>query len=163
MLIEALEGTLVSTLREELKDLSSKLGHTGHWIYVDFPRLDAKMPRISLSLTGSRETPAGIGAEINDPAGNLGVLEETSFDIDIWVHRTNKSTGLSPERGGTALRDYLGDRVTSILLGKRLTLRESVGILDIEKIGEIVHPFDEDMELLRKTISIRVTHIRTYS
>lgn len=159
MKIETLERTLVSLLRTELLTLKGQIGQTSEFIYVDYPRLDAKMPRISLTLSSSRESAAGIGAEINQPS-TLGVMEETFFDIDIWVHRINKMT--SPvKRGGTALRDYMGDEVVTVLLEKRKDLSNQ-GIFDVEKVGEIVYPYDEDTELFRKTLTFRVTHTREY-
>lgn len=159
MKIEALERALVKLLRTELQTLKSHIGQTGEWIYVDYPRLDAKMPRISLTLTSSTERPAAIGAQVGN---TLGVYEETLFDIDIWIHRKNKTTGLSPTRGGTALRDFLADEIVDVCLKKRESLAADYGILDIEKTGEFVHPFDESTELFRKTITIRVTHMREY-
>lgn len=161
MKIENLQRTLVNLLRTRMTGLKTNLGQTGEWIYIDYPRLNAKMPRISLTLTGSAETPSGIGAEIGS-GGTLGVNEETLFDIDIWVHRTNKTTGLSPNRGGTSLRDFLGDEVVTIFLEERGNLAKDYGILDIEKIGEYVHPYDEENELFRKTLTFRVTHIREF-
>lgn len=161
MKIEDLERVLVGTLRLELASIASYIGQEGEFIYVDYPRLDARMPRISLSLTSSVETPIGIGAEI-ESSSNLGVLETTIFDIDIWVHRENKTTS-TPVRGGTSLRDYLGDEVVSILLQKRGDFQRIHGILDIEKTGESIQPYDEDNELFRKTITITVTHVRQYT
>lgn len=163
MTIEDLERALVGTLRLELATAKTYCGQTSEWIYVDYPRLDAKMPRISLTLTSSPQRAFGIGADVEAGSGTLGVLEETVFDIDIWVHRTNKTTGLSPQRGGTSLRDWLSDQVVTVLLKKRADLKTAKGILDIEKIGETPYPFDEDTELFRKTLTFRVTHIRTYA
>ncbi len=162
MKIEALERALITFLRTELATVKSQVGQTSEWIYVDYPRVDAKMPRISLTLTASGETPAGIGAEI--AGGTLrGVYETTTFDLDIWVHRKNKTTGISPTRGGTSLRDYIGDQLVDLLLGKRGSLASSYEIIDIEKIGESVAPYDEDTELFRKTLTIQVTHVREFT
>lgn len=165
MKIEALERLLVSTLRTELATVKTQVGQTKEWIYVDFPRPDAKMPRISLTLSSSPQRPAGIGAEVGASGGTLGVYEETTFDIDIWVHRINKTTGITPKRAGTALRDYLGDQVVDVLLKKRAYLSGTISsneIIDVEKIGEIPYPFDEETELFRKTITFTVTHLRTF-
>lgn len=159
MKIEDLERTLIGVLRTGTSGtIAPYIGQTGEFIYVDYPRLDATMPRISLTLASSAQSPAGIGANVA-LSSTLGVWEATSFDIDIWVHRSNKTS--SPVKGGTSLRDYLGDTIVDILLGAKNTLR-SYGIVDIEKTGETVSPYDEDNELFRKTITILVTHLRTY-
>lgn len=162
MKIEALERLIVSTLRTELTSAKTNVGQTAEWIYIDHPRVDAKMPRISLTLTSSVHRPAGIGAEIGGSGGTLGIWEETTFEVEIWVHRTNKTTGLSPQRGGTALRDWLGDQIVDVFLTKRSTWASTYNIVDVEKIGEVPIPYDEETELFRKTITVRVTHLREY-
>lgn len=162
MKIEALERLIVSTLRTELTTVKSQVGQTSEWIYVDYPRLDAKMPRISVTLMGSDQTPAAIGANIESGGGTLGVWEASVFEIGIWVHRTNKTTGLTPKRGGTSLRDYLGDQVVDVFLKKKSEWAKNYDIIDIEKIGETPIPYDEDTELFRKTITFRITHLREY-
>jgi len=159
---EDLERLLVTTLRNKLSSEKTAVSQTSEWIYVDFPRLDAKMPRISVTLASSPSRPAGIGANVDSGSGTFGIFEETTFDIDIWVHRTNKTTGISPKRAGTSLRDWLGDRIVDVLMKERDNLKSSDGILDIEKIGETPFPFDEEKEIFRKTITFRITYIRTY-
>lgn len=161
MKIEALERLLVQTLRTELSSLKANIGQTKEFIYIDYPRLDAKMPRISLSLTGSIQRPAAIGANVDLTGGTLAVYEEATFEIGIFVHRTNATTNLSPKRKGTSLRDYLGDQVVDVLLKQRKVLF-SQGILDIEKIGETSFPFDEETELFVKTITFRVLFQREF-
>jgi len=161
MKIEALERALVSLLRTELTSEKTQVGQTKEWIYVDYPRLDATMPRISLTLTGSVQTPLGIGAEMG-VSNTLGVRETTTFDIDVFVHRTNRTTGISPTRAGTSLRDYLGDQIIDVLLKKRGYLTSTYGIEDIVILAQIPQPYDEETELFRKIITIQVTHIREY-
>jgi len=162
MKIEDLERILIQTLRTELAALKTEVGQTTEWIYVDYPRLDAKMPRISLTLTSSIQRPAGIGANVGATGGTLGVYEESIFDIDVWVHRTNKVITSTPKRAGTSLRDYIADEIITLLLQQRSALNSSDEIIDIEKIGEIPIPYDEEKEIFRKTITIRVTHKRLY-
>lgn len=158
MKIEQLQRELINLLRD---NISNPCGYTGHWIFVGYPRTDAKMPRISLTLTSSPQRPVAIGAEIN-VSNTLGVMEETTFDIDIWVHRTNKTTGISPKRGGNALVAYLADQVVDVILEKRNFMRTTYDLLDMEKVGEVIHPYDEENELFRKTINLRVIHLRSY-
>lgn len=161
MKTEALERLLVSTLRTQLAAHKIACGQTSEWIYVDYPRTDAKMPRISITLTSSAQRPAGIGANVVT-SGTFGIMEDTSFDIDIWIHRTNKTTGITPQRGGTSLRDWLGDEIVAVLLKQRATLKTSDEILDIIIIGQSPQSYDEETELFQKTISISVTHVRKY-
>jgi len=163
MRIEDLERILIQVLRSGLAQVKTAVGQTGEWIYVDYPRMDCKMPRISLTLTSSIQSPLGIGAEVDATGGTLGVLEETVFDIDIWIHRTNKTTGLTPVRAGTSLRDFIADEIVSLFLSSRATFNaQSDEIIDVEKIGEMPIPYDEEKEIFRKTITIRVTHKRLY-
>jgi len=160
--IEALERLLISTLRTELTTVKGYVGQTSEWIYVDYPRLDAKMPRISLTLISSMQRPASVGGDFDLGGGTLAVYEESLFEIDVWVHRTNKMT--SPiKRAGTALRDYLGDEIVDVLLKQRKVLAQSnSGLIDIEKTGESNQAYDEDREIFRKTIVVRVTHRRDF-
>jgi len=161
MKIEALERLIINALRTQLASAKTAVSQTAEWIYVDHPRVDAKMPRISLTLTSSVHSPAGIGAEIGS-GGTLGVWENTTFEVEIWVHRKNKTTGLSPQRGGTGLRDWLGDQVVGVFLAQRSVWAAAYNIVDVEKIGEVPIPYDEDTELFRKIITIRITHLREY-
>lgn len=161
MKIEALETLIVATLRTELTALESAVGQTAEWIYVDFPRKDAKMPRISVTLTSSPETPAAIGGSVGETGGTLGIWEVTTIDVDIWVHRTNKVTG-PPKRAGTRLRDYIADEIVDVFLQKRGEWCRDYDISDVEKLNEYPHAFDPDTELFRKTISFRITHLRVY-
>lgn len=162
MKIEALERLIVDTLRTELSNVKSQVGQTKEWIYVDWPRTDAKMPRISVTLVDSVQTPAGIGGETELSSGTLGIWEETTVEIGIWVHRTNKTTGVTPKRAGTSLRDYLGDQVVDVFLRKKRDWARDYGIIDVEKISETPYPYDEDLELFRKTITFRITHLREF-
>jgi len=163
MKIEELERVLIGTLRLELASVRIQVQANVKWIYVDYPRLDATMPRISLTQTGSPQRPAAVGGHMGHGGGTMAVYEETDFDIDIWVHRTNKTTGLTPKRGGTSLRDYLADQVVDVILKKRASLVNAhEDIIDIEKTGGNPHPYDEEHEIFQKTIRIRVTHLRTY-
>lgn len=163
MKIEALERLLISTLRTQLATIRTQVQAPTKWIFIDYPRLDATMPRISLTQTGSPQRPAAIGGYMGHSGGTMAVYEETDFDIDIWVHRKNKTTGLTPKRGGTSLREYLADQVIDVILKQRASLVQSnEDIIDIEKTGENPHPYDEDHEIFQKTVRIRVTHLRTY-
>jgi len=163
MKIEALERVLVTLFREELSSIRTAIGAPAVWIYIDYPRIDASMPRISITQTSSPQRPAAVGGYMGHTGGTMAVYEETDFDIDIWVHRKNKTTGLSPRRGGTALRDYLADKVVDIVLSKRASLSQSnEDIIDVEKTGEMPHPYDEEHEVFQKTVRIRVTHLRIY-
>ena len=160
---EDLERLLVSTLRTQLATVGTAVQAPSTWIYVDYPRLDATMPRLSVTLTNSPSSSAAIGDEFNVGGGTLTLEEHASFDIDVWVHKTNKTTGLTPVRGGTSLRDYLADQVVTVILKQRAVLvQANSDLIDIEKTDEYPYLYDEDREIFRKTISIRVTYLRHF-
>jgi len=159
MNIEDLNRTLVQLLRNEIPHPG---GLTVEWIYVDYPRLDATFPRISLTLKTSVLDPHAVGTELYK-GEKKALLETTTYDIDIWVKRKNKTKGITPTRRGTALRDYLGDQVVDVLLRKRKALKDTFSIYDVEIKGEATYPYDEETEMFRKTITIDVTHPHTFS
>ena len=162
MKIEDLNRAVVDLLRD---NISNPTSNTAHWVYMDFPRSDATFPRISVTLSSSAINPAWIGNHMLNDAGEatLGMWVITTYDIDVWIERTNKSTGLDPVRGGTALRDYITDLVETIILEKKETMRTVHNVVDMEIIDRRTLPYDESTQLFRATLVVRITHDRTFN
>jgi len=134
---------------------------TGRWVYVDYPRVDATFPRVSVTQISGNLLPIGIGDIVYEGASNtLGLLFTVEYDIDIWTKPTNSATFNGSVYKGTKLRDYIADDVIQTLTEGKETLRSTYGIVDVEIVGMTTAPLDEENMILRKTISIRVTSIR---
>ena len=118
---------------------------------------DATFPRISLTQTGGELRPVAIG-ERTQPT-KYGKLASILFDIDIWVKMNDRATFDSETYVGTKLRDYLASKVIEVLEKGKEGLKSNYGILDIEILGTYSQPLDEENQLHRKTISIRVSFL----
>jgi len=162
MEIENLNRALVDLLRN---NVSNPTASTVHWVYIDYPRTDATFPRISVTLISSAINPAWIGNQMLTDTGEatLGMWVLSTYDIDVWVGRTNRSTGISPTRGGTALRDYITDLIETMILEKKENMRSEHNIVDMEIIDRRTLPYDESTQLFRATLVVRITHDRTFS
>ena len=157
--IEELNRILVQFIRENMPKIEGIDWNKA--VYVDYPRPDATFPRISISQASHTQRPAGIG-ELS--VLGKGELQFTTYDIDIWVKKGNEfQIDPIPNRphAGTALRDRLGDEVIQILMNGKKYLREKYGIYDIEITASTTVPYMDIYELFRRTITIRVTTIRT--
>jgi len=146
-----LNTNLVNFLRNNVPN-----PHTsGQWIYISYPRPDATFPRISVIQIVGSLSPIGIG-EYSSPT-QKSMLATLEYEIDVWVKRTNRATFNSQTYVGTKLRDYLAEQVIQTLIEGKQELKDNYGILDIEILSLTSHPLDEELELHRKTIGIRVT------
>ena len=150
-----LNSVLISYLRENMPNPHG----TGNWIYVDYPRLDATFPRISLTQTGGELSPIAIGEFVITDSPKYGKLATIMLDIDVWVKINDRATFNSETYVGTKLRDYLASKVIEVLEKGKETLKEEHGIIDIEIVGITTLPLDEENQLHRKTITIRVSFI----
>jgi len=149
-----LNSVLINYLRNNVPNPHG----TGNWIYVDYPRLDATFPRISLTQTGGELRPIAIGEKMVSN-NKYGKLASILFDIDIWVKINDRAIFDSQTYVGTKLRDFLASKVIEALEKGKETLKSNYGILDIEILGTYSQPLDEENQLHRKTISIRVSFI----
>ena len=146
-----LNTALVNLLRDNVPN-----PHTsGQWIYISYPRMDATFPRISVTQILGSLSPIGIGEY--STSSSKSMLATVEYDIDIWVKRTNRFTYESTTYVGTKLRDFLAEKVIQTLIEKKQELKENYEIIDVEVVGFSSHPLDEEYELHRKTITIRVT------
>jgi len=133
---------LITFMRNNLED---PLGENRTWIYPSFPTITASFPEISLINTGSSFREIGIG--------DIGQIMTYVFDIDIWVLKGNATTVNGTTYRNRALLEYLSDQVTNLFFNNRSTLYDQ-GIIDIRITGHLTHPFDEETQLYRKTLTL---------
>lgn len=125
-----------------------------NWIYPDFPRRDARMPRISI-----KRLP---GAKVTEYAtGNKTWLFQFLYQIDIWVNIRDIFKFPSDEDGGTyqyqgeKFREYLADEVTGVILEHRTELPRIPRIL-IKSPSQPLNT-ELDLDILRECMTIEVT------
>ncbi len=144
---ETLTWSLITFLRSKIVDPISR---GSDWIYPDYPRADATMPRLSLIQTGSFSREQGVGDQ--------GTYWDVTFDIDVWVNKRSIATISGSKYTGSKLRNYLADKVVSAVLDNRSDLTISPYNLMGTVIGSVfTHPYDEELELYRKTIPVTVS------
>ena len=74
---------VIDLLRSKLIDVNSyRRSKQKNWIYSDFPKLTATMPRISVELIDSPLTPLGVGTNAR--------IQNLRFDVSILVDRNAK-------------------------------------------------------------------------
>ena len=131
------------------------------WIYLDYPRDDASFPRISVTETSGALIPIGLGERIETTSGSntLGMLFITEYDVDVWVGLEDRATFNSIVYTGTKLRDYLAEQVIQVLVEGKKDLRQDSNIIDVEIENIISLPLDTELNLHRKTVTIKVTTI----
>ena len=158
MKIEELNRILTAFLREKVIH-PDKVTPGNKWIYMDYPRIDATFPRISVSQSSHSTRVAGIG-ELG--FATKGEWQETSYDIDIWVKRGNVFEIVPPDKkAGSALRDYLGDEVIQVLMDWKKWLHDTKEIFDLKIVSTITIPYMDVNEIFRRTVTITITYYRT--
>lgn len=158
MKIEELNRIIVDFLRKNLPPLPGIDWNKA--IYIDYPRMDATFPRISVSQSSHVQDPIGIG-ELG--FAGKGEICRTVYDIDIWVKKGNSiqiDPLPNPPHTGTALRDRLGDEIIQLLMNAKKYFKEKYGIIDIEIIASTTVPYMDVYEMFRRTITVRFTYLR---
>jgi len=160
---------LVSLFREIENPLPSPTGST-FWCYMDYPREDVTVPRISVSQVSCTESQIGVGDIIPPSSGTFGVLMTATYDIDVWVKQGTTVTapdswgyGTGKKVSGTQLRDMIGDLVIKKVLNKRQWMFDNYSIIDFQVTGVITQPFVDEFEWLRKTITIQLSWVQSHS
>lgn len=157
--IEQLNRIIVDFLRSHMPTIQGIDWNKA--IYIDYPRMDATFPRISVSQASHTQDPAGIGELW---IGKKGELCRTVYDIDIWVKKGNSlqiDPLPNPPHTGTALRDRLGDEIIQLLMNYKKYFKENYGIIDIEVVSSTTVPYMDVYEIFRRTITVRFTYFRS--
>jgi len=147
-----LNSLIVDDLRGTLPNPHSP----SNWIYLDYPRLDATFPRISVTQISASISELGIGENIGQTTGRLVSID---YDIDIWVKIADRFIINGTTYVGTALRDKYTDLVLEALEALKPQWKTEDDIVDVEITNIATEALDEENELHRKTVTIRVTFI----
>jgi len=148
---------LTSALVDHLRGTIPSPHASGNWIYSDYPRTDATFPRISVTqLSGSLDQ-IGIGEKTEQ--ATHGKLATIDYDIDVWVKVNDKTTYQSNTYVGTKLRDLYADLVIDTLSKNKDTFKTTYGILDIEILSISTQPLEDDTQLHRKTVTVRLSFL----
>jgi hypothetical protein len=162
MKISELNNLIVDFLRDNIDHPDPNHQAADNWIYMDYPRLDATFPRISVTQMGGSGETAGVGDQTSSTA--QGQYHPMSYDIDVWVKKGNVYTISLAKKGGSALRDYLADLIISEIFGvKESYWKDDEGVIDITLDSITTAPFDEDTELFRKTLTFTFTILRDFT
>lgn len=148
-----LTGCLVDHLRGTIPSPHA----SGNWIYSDYPRTDATFPRISVTQTSGILEQIGIGEKVSE--AYFGKLANMDYDIDIWVKVNDKTTYFGNVYVGTKLRDLYTDLIIDTLNKNKTSFKTNYEVLDIEILSVVSSPLDEETQLHRKTITVRLSFV----
>ena len=149
---------LDSLLVDDLRGTIPNPHGTKNFIYMDYPRMDATFPRISVTQVSGSFSEIGIGESMGP--GQKGRKASLDYDIDVWVKVTDTETMGTIQYTGTALRDKYSELIMDEMGVLRRSLKNTYeDILDIEVTGVNSNLLDEDNMLHRKTVTIKVSFI----
>lgn len=140
MSMVSLVDEIVDFLRERISDPISR---GSHWIYPELPRVDAKMPRISVTQITLSTTEGGIG----DHARRFTF----TIDFDAYASSTKVVEG-GRAYSGSSLRDLLIDKITTLIRTSRSYFKEKYGVSDIKILTSVTYDYDEPHDIFQKTV-----------
>lgn len=147
---------IISVLRTNITDPDTIRSAAGkHFIYPDLPRVDASMPRISVT-----QIPAG-SMESLDIETNIS-LHTLVLQTDIWCDIHGKFTISAINYSNTKLRDYLAGQITKVMFKKRKVLT-SYNIYDVRQrfpFGSLDSGKDD---LIRASADFEVDYLNLYT
>lgn len=146
---ERITKDLIEFLRDKVEDPISR---GKEWIYPDYPRVDAKMPRISIIQSGS--------PFLREYISNNQSIWNITFTIDVWTNSKVKVTINDEIYSGSKLREYLTDQVVSAFIDNKSILESSYGILDALPGSIFTHPYNEELDEYRKSIPFTFSIVR---
>lgn len=147
---------IVSTLRANITDPDTARSVAGkHFIYPDLPRVDASMPRISVT-----QVPAG-SVEALDINSDIS-LHVLMLQMDVWCNIHDKFTIGGVNYSNTRLRDYLAGQITKVLFQKRKLLT-SYNIYDVMQRFPFGSLDSGEENLVRGMSEYDVTYINLYT
>jgi len=147
---EGLTRNIITFLRDILDDPISR---GTEWIYPDYPRVDATLPRISIIQSA---TPW-----IREYISNQQSIWDVGYTLDIWVDSKKKVSIGNEVYSGSKLREYLTDLVVAAFLDNKLTLESDYGIMDVILGSIFTHPYNQELDEYRKTIPLTFVVVRT--
>ena len=124
--LDAIDG-IITTLRDNITDPDSARSGAGkQFIYPDLPRVDATMPRVSV-------TSLAVGNIDHYLCDSSMTYNELIFQVDVWCDIHSSFTINEVKYSNTKLRDYLTGQIVQVLYQKRDTLEE-YGIQDVQQV-----------------------------
>jgi len=121
---------VVNLLRNNLTDLNENRKAAGqNWIFADFPRLDARMPRIGVFLIDAPATSGGLGTQkiVKCRIQIVIVMKKgLKFDID----------GDGEGENHEDVADYLAEQVMDVLQDNNATFRATTGVIHGTPYGQ---------------------------
>lgn len=140
---------VVTLLRNNISDPANR---GTNWIYPDFPRVDAKMPRISVSLISQRE------AKFYGINGATKLLYPVIIEVSVWV-RTKETFLIGTETyGGGKLVDYLCDEIINVLENNAFNI-DNVEVVKCTGCSSII--YDDSVKLLRRALQFEFLYNKT--
>ena len=136
---------LITFLRSKLED--PRTDREGEWIWPEYPRLDAKRPRISVVYSG-------LSLRREEGLGQQGQLIGPLIDIDIWTDTVFSWDNPSDGRiyKGSSLKEFIASQVTDLFMKSRPLLNQDFGWNDVRLVDIVPYPYDEDHDEHRKTL-----------
>lgn len=139
---DKIQKNLIDLLRNNLIDPNSyRRSKQKNWIYSDFPKLTATMPRIAVQMSDSPMTTLG--------ASTNAQYQDIRIDISILINRQHKYTvngeeNTSPE----STASYLSHQIMKNILTKE-KFKEK-GLLQLRPINETKREPPKDNIMLRQ-------------
>lgn len=156
-------GTITLTTGATISDSVVITYHyNGTWVYPDFPKKTATMPRISIMDITHVGEPVGMGCY--GSSSGMSDRETFKIEIGIWLKAKDESGGLvdGVRYYSTELRDKLTDKILD-----EITKHKGPDTWDfypLERVtGRIVTrsiPYEEEFDILRRVIEVECTIVR---
>jgi hypothetical protein len=123
---------------------------TKQWIYPGHPRVSTIYPRMSIVDVGAGMDYKGIGENNN--------RYTVTYEIIVWVHKTNKFTINSSPHGGAKLCAYLGDQVIGAIqnASNRNWAFKNYGVVEWQVGGTAYGDYDDDTRRFTRQLTVRV-------
>jgi len=147
--LEKIYQGLIQFLREKVHD---PIERGANWIFPDYPREDATMPRISVLQTGATRTDIQIGG------GGWRFVHV--FEIGIWTNSRAEMTYQGIKYKGSRLREWLADQVLDAFVSYKSQAISMIdgSVRDIIVSSTRTSPYIPTMDVYGKTLTVEVQH-----
>ena len=148
-----LTQSIISLLRSNLTDPNSDRAAAGkNWIYPDFPREDATMPRVSVVLRGQGE------AEYYGVNGGTVLVYPVRYEISVWVRFKETYTIGSEKYGEGKLIDYLCDQIINVIENNAFSL-DNVVVAKCVSAGAITL-YERNVGIMRRPLEFEFLYMK---
>jgi len=146
---------LVNLFRDNLTDPNSyRRDKQKNWIYGDFPKPSATMPRIGVTLISSPMTTLGANTEAR--------YQDIRYEVALMLNRTHKydidgENDCSPEETAS----HLSHEISKLVLNNEDSYKEQ-GLLYLKPTDESPHA-DPKENIMYRTIELTGNNIRRFN